>query len=225
MGEEAADAEKQAEEATKKAQEMELDGSEKRHRVRGHMSHKSLTVHIPVTETSHAHPKSMLRYLQSAITQHAKITPQEQQLMQSFFIKHGSALLSQLAQVDPDATWHSKGVMQQEQYEMDRKRPDRLSEEWGSKNLKSSTVVKDFVHDMLSPHSSKTHLMRPGAEQQAVGLFGSMHKLPLRFAPDASKPVHNEPSMDLGESNNDEQDEQKTADNAYGALMGFDESQ
>merc|ERR1712072_1632037 len=132
-------------------------------------SHTSHTVHMPATETSHAHLKSMLRYLQSAITKHAKITPQEQALMQSFFIKHGSALLSQLAQVDPDATWHSKGVVRQEQYEMDSQRPDRLSEEWGSKNLKSSTVVKDFVHDMLSPHSSKTHLMRPGAEQQALG--------------------------------------------------------
>jgi len=223
---EAADAEKQAEEATKKAQELELDGSEKKHRVRGHTSHTSHTAHtahIPVTKTSHVHLKSMLRYLQSAITKHTKITPQEQQLMQSFFIKRGSALLSQLAQVDPDATWHSKGVVRQEQYEMDSQRPDRLSEEWGSKNLKSSTVVQDFVHDMLSPHSSKTQLRRPGPEQ-AVGLFGSMHKLPLRFAPDASKPVHNEPSMDLGESNN-EQDEQRTQGNAYGALMGFDETQ
>merc|ERR1711939_810493 len=117
---EAADAEKQAEEATKKAQEIELEGSEKKHRVRGHTSrtsHTSHTVHMPATETSHAHLKSMLRYLQSAITKHAKITPQEQALMQSFFIKHGSALLSQLAQVDPDATWHSKGVVRQEQYE------------------------------------------------------------------------------------------------------------
>merc|ERR1711988_665217 len=219
---EAAEAEKEAEAATKKAQDMMFDGNNNHkkasHRVRGNTSTQ---VHIPVTVTPRAHLKSLVRYLQTAITKHAKITPQEQQLMQSFFIKHGSSLLSSLAQVDPDATWHSKGVMMQEQYEMDHKHPDRLSQEWGSKNLKADTVMKDFMHDALAAHKSKTKLARPGAEQ-AIGLFGSNVNLPLHFAPDASKPLQKQPSMDLGESNSNEND-QKTVHGAWPGMIGVGE--
>jgi len=217
---EAAEAETEAEEATKKAQAMEFDDTKKAHRVRG----KQAVRHIPVMVTPQVHLKSLLHYLRTALSQHKMITPQEQQLMQSFFIKHGSTLLSQLAQVDPDATWHSKGVVQQEQYEMDRKRPDRLSQEWGSKNLKGNTVVADFMHDALSHQKSQTQLLRPGA-QQAIGVFGSNYKLPLSFAPDKSRPLHKEPSMstDLGESGNSDQNEQQTVNGAWSGMIGVGE--
>jgi len=203
---EAKEAEEEAEGATKHAQELEEKQIEKeklrKHRIRGSNASvqpvvKPKPVEIPLSVIPHTHLDSLLRYVQSALNRHVTITPQEQELMQSFFLKQGSSLLSQLAKVDPDATWHSRGVVREEQYEMDREQPDQLSKEWGSKNLKEDTVVTDFVKDALWSHRSGSALKRPGS-QEVIGLFGIKHKVPLTFAPDSSPKEVQEP--DLGES-------------------------
>jgi len=220
---EAAKAVKEAEEASARAKRLQAeDGSDeaKKHRLRAHRTHVHKPVIIPLSVSPHAKLQSLLRYLQTALDKHQTITPAEQQLMQSFFLKHGSALLSKLAQVDPDATWHSKGVVREEQYEMDRKRPNRVSQEWGSKNLKGATVVKDFMQDVLSTRQSKTALKRPAPDYHAEGLFGSNFKLPLRFAADTSAPMKKEPSMELGEDDSVQQTPQKAA---WSGLMGISE--
>jgi len=197
-------AEMEAEAATKRASRLEAEevAREKKHRMRGHThpptkQKKNKTVNIPLTVVPQTHLAGLLRYLQSALNKHVKISPEEQQLMQSFFLTRGSTLLSELAQVNPDATWHSKGVMAEEQYEMDQKHPDQLSREWGSKHLKDNTVVTDFVHDALWAKPDNTKLARPDGKQQLIGLMGSKHKIALKFAPDTSTPETSEP--DLGE--------------------------
>lgn len=219
---EAARAVKEAEKASAQAQQLELEDTSKKHRLR---AHKKEPAHIPLSVTPHAHLQSLLRYLQTAVNKHAKVSPAELQLMQGFFLKRGSALLSQIAQVDPDATWHSKGVVSEEQYEMDQKRPNRVSQEWGSKNLKGETVMKDFMADVLSHHQSQTRLKRPGVEH-AQGIFGSNAKLPLHFAADTSKPVMQEPAItsDLGESS-DEDEEQTPHRQAWSGMMGISEDE
>lgn len=218
---EATEAEREAKVATEHAQELETQ-EEQKYKLRGHTRPKK-KVKMPLSMTPHVHLQALLRYLRSAVTKHSKITPEEKELMQSFFLKHGSALLSQLAQVDPDATWHSKGVVHEEQYEMDKKQPDQLSKEWGSKNLKSDTVVRDFMTDVLSGKKSTARLERP-IDQHAVGLFGSAHLLPLRFKNDESKPVFKEPSMDLGETDETDtsEDQQTPKSKAWGGLMGLE---
>lgn len=205
---EAQEAELEAEQATQHAEELQEKQLEKnernqhelKHHMRGqkHGSHpEKAPVHIPLTVMPHAKLQSLLRYLRSALDRHVTVTLPEQELMQSFFLKRGSALLSQLAQVDPDATWHSEGVMREEQYEMDQNRPDQLSKEWGSKNLNDDTVVNDFVADALWSKRSYNQLARPRV-QRMVGLFGSNHEVPLKFDADNSAPQTQEP--DLGES-------------------------
>lgn len=228
---EAKEAEDEAEAATRHAEELEAKELEKQKRkngkqMRGHTSapkpsQKHKAVHIPLSIIPHAHLQSLLRYLHSALDRHQTVTPEEQELMQSFFLKQGSSLLSQLAQVDPDATWHSRGVVREEQYEMDRGHPDRLSKEWGSKNLKGDTVVTDFVRDAMWAHKSNTHLARPDAQQEVFGLFGNKHKVALAFAPDASAPQLSEP--DLGESSDDDDvpDMQKSLPGAISTMMGL----
>jgi len=218
---EAAEAEKEAELASQKAQELEAEAEDEDND--GPVAAPRTPVHIPISVTPHTNMKAMLRYLTSAINHHLAITPQEQQLMQSYFLKHGSALLSQLAQVDPDATWHSKGVVQEEQYEMDRQKPDQLSKEWGSKDLKAGTVMHDFMADVLHAHKLKTKLMRPGVEQ-AIGVFGSNSKLALKFKEDDSIPTASEPRMphsDLGESDNVDAAKQSPMRGALSAMMGI----
>ena len=141
--------------------------------------------------------------------------------MQSFFLTKGSTLLSELAQVNPDATWHSKGVVAEEQYEMDQSHPDQLSREWGSKHLKGDTVVTDFVHDALWAKPDKMKLARPDANQQLIGLMGSNHKIGLKFAPDTSAPETSEP--DLGETYHfgDDVEVVKPQKGAMSSMMGI----
>jgi len=222
---EAQEAEMEAEKATHHAEELEAKqkakDKEKKHRLRGH-AHQAAPTNIPLTVIPNLSLTSLLRYLSSALDKHAQITPQEQQLMQSFFLKRGSSLLSQLAEVDPDATWHSRGVMREEQYEMDRGHPDQLSKEWGSKNLKDDTVVTDFVRDALWADPSQVRLARPDGQQAAVGIFGSDHDIALKFDPDDSAPTTEEP--DLGESDemSDEmEDTQRAYPGAISAMMGI----
>jgi len=214
---EADEAEKEAEEATKRAQELEAEAERDGQMVPS--DEPAAPKKIPLSVVPHTNIKAMLRYLRTALDHHMKITPAEQQLMQSYFLKQGSALLSQLAQVDPDATWHSKGVVEEEQYEMDNHRSDQLSKEWGSKHLQGSTVIRDFIGDLLHGHKSNTEVRRPGKHQQAIGVFGSKAKLPLMFAPDLSHPVAQEPSMDLGES--DDNVEPRAHKGALSAMMGI----
>jgi len=214
---EADEAEKEAEEATKRAQELEAEAERDGQMVPS--EEPTAPKKIPLSVVPHTNIKAMLRYLQTALDHHMKITPAEQQLMQSYFLKQGSALLSQLAQVDPDATWHSKGVVEEEQYEMDNHRPDQLSKEWGSKHLQGSTVMRDFMGDLLHGHKSNTEVRRPDKHQQGVGVFGNNAKLPLMFAPDLSHPVAQEPSMDLGES--DDNIEPMAHKGALSAMMGI----
>lgn len=225
---EAKQAELEAQEATKHAEELEAKQQakdmEKKHRTRAHSSSplptpKAAEVPIPIDVVPRAHLASLLRYLRSALDRHLTITVPEQQLMQSFFLKRGSALLSQLAEVDPDATWHSQGVVREEQYEMDRGMADQLSSEWGSKNLKDDTVIRDFVSDALWAKKSTTGLARPDNHQAIEGLFGSNHKVPLKFAPDASQPETSEP--DLGESEGVEEDAERAQQGAMTAMMGI----
>lgn len=226
---EAKEAELEAEQATKHAEELEekqLAKEVRKSKGKKPVAKKEKDVQIPLTVFPEAKLSSVLRYLRSALDKHLSITPEEQQLMQSFFLKRGSTLLSQLAQVDPDATWHSTGVMREEQYEMDQGNPDQLSKEWGSKNLKDDTVVKDFVHDALWATKSQGSLARPGA-QQMVGLFGSNAKVHLNFDVDNSAPQTSEP--DLGESDDysdDDIDElQKANPGAFTTMMGLDEEE
>jgi len=219
---EAKEAELEAEEATRHAEELEQKQQQKQKGTKD--ATKSQTpVHIPMSVIPHANLASLLRYLHTALDRHQAITPAEQQLMQGFFLKRGSALLSQLAQVDPDATWHSDGVMREEQYEMDRNHPDQLSREWGTKNLKGDTVVTDFVHDALWADKSGGKLARPGA-QQMVGLFGSNHEVPLKFDADNSARETSEP--DLGESLDDDVDDvQRAYPNAMSTMLGVGEEE
>jgi len=221
---EAKDAELEAEEATRHAEELEQKQKQKSHlqkqpkHLRG-QERSQHHVHIPLNVIPHTTLPSLLRYLHSALDRHQAITPAEQQLMQGFFLKRGSALLSQLAQVDPDATWHSEGVMREEQYEMDRDHPDQLSREWGTKNLKGDTVIGDFVHDALWAQKSPKKLARPGS-QEMVGLFGSNHKVPLKFDEDHSRREASEP--DLGESE-DVENVQREYPNAMSTMLGVGE--
>merc|ERR1711988_411392 len=223
---EAAEAEKEAEAASQKAQELEAEAEAEDNDGDGPAPAKK-PVSIPLSVTPHTSTQALLRYLTTAINHHLAITAQEQQLMQSLFLKHGSALLSQLAQVDPDATWHSKGVVQEEQYEMDRQTPDQLSKEWGSKDLKADTVMRDFMTDVYSGRKSQTKLMRPGVET-AIGVFGSNHKLPLKFGPDNSLPTISEPRMphsDLGESDNTGSVQSTPMRGAMSAMMGIEDEE
>jgi hypothetical protein len=221
---EAAQAEKEAKEAQRKAKKLEEEAMASGKTVpptNGSSDAQSKRFRIPLSVTPHCSSKAMLRYLQTTIDKHLRISVPEQQLMQSYFLKHGSALLSQLAQIDPDATWHSPGVMHEEQYEIDRNKPDTLSQEWGSKHLKADTVMHDFIGDALQGHTLKTKLLRPHGIQ-AVNLFGNAQKIPLRFAPDTSQPIVSEPTMhssDLGES--DEDEDQTPHRGALSAMMGI----
>jgi len=219
---EATEAEEEAEQATKHAEELQEKQLEKNKNTSNNKHQKGASKptaeqDMPISVVPQVRLAGMLRYLRSALDNKEQITPQEQELMQSFFLKRGSSLLSELAEVDPDATWHSRGVMREEQYEMDRAHPDQLSKEWGSKNLKDDTVVTDFVHDALWAKPSHTDLARPGA-QQIVGLFGSSHKVPLKFAPDDSNPDSEEP--DLGESD-DVEDTQTAYPGTMSTMMGL----
>lgn len=232
---EAQEAEEEAEQATKHAEELEQKQlekarlQEKERKLRGH-SHSNTETQQPEASKTvlsiipQAKLSSMLRYLRSALDKHVTVTPEEQQLMQSFFLKRGSTLLSQLAQVDPDATWHSNGVLREEQYEMDRNHPDQLSQEWGSKNLKDDTVVGDFVRDALWARESKARLARPGA-QQMVGLFGSKAKVPLTFKADYSAPQTTEPDLgEGGDTSDDVPDMQRTNPGAMTTMIGVGEA-
>jgi hypothetical protein len=224
-------AELEAEAATKRAEKLEAEEAAKeklrKSRVRGHTHaapakpKKKAPVEIPLTIVPQTHLAGLLRYLQSALNHHTKISAQEQQLMQSFFLTKGSTLLSELAQVNPDATWHSKGVVAEEQYEMDQSHPDQLSREWGSKHLKGDTVVTDFVHDALWAKADNTKLARPDANQQLIGLMGSKHKIGLKFALDTSAPETSEP--DLGETYHfgDDVEVVKPQKGALSSMMGI----
>jgi hypothetical protein len=218
---EAADAEKEAEVAEKKAEELEKQAQSEGRSIPA--EDDTAKKDIPLTVTPHTNSKALLRYLQTAIDEHLKISVQEKQLMQGWFLKQGSALLSKLAQVDPDATWHSKGVVREEQYEMDTNKPDRLSSEWGSKHLQGSTVMRDFMGDVLSHHKSHTKLQRP-EDMHAFNIFGNTAKIPLKFAPDTSAPMQSEPAMssDLGEDDDVKQIPHK---GALSAMMGIMEDE
>jgi len=189
---EAKEAEEEAEAATRKAKVLEQKELSreaklaKKHRLRGHphtKPAKKQPLQIPLTLVPKAHLAGMLRYLESALNHHQTISPAEQQLMQSFFLTKGSTLLSQLAQVNPDATWHSGGVMAEEQYEMDRHHPDQLSREWGSKHLQDDRVVTDFVHDAMWSRKDHTKMARPDSKNAVQGFLGMKSKVPLLFAP------------------------------------------
>lgn len=213
---EAAEAEKEAEAAEKRAEELEATAQ-----AEGKTVPKvgDVPKNIPLSITPRSNSKALLRYLQTTLDNHIKISHLDKQMLQGWFLKQGSAFLSQLAQVDPDATWHSKGVMREEQFEMDNKKPDKLSKEWGSKHLQGATVMHDFMSDLLNPHQSKITLQRP-QHMQAVNIFGNPQKIPLKFAPDMSRPVLTEPTMenDLGETEDDSQTQHA---GAMSAMMGI----
>jgi len=228
---EAEQAEKEAEAATKHAAALEAKfeaeqkdaKKSKKHKLRGnpHSAEpetSTTNVQIPLSVVPQTHLAGLLRYLESGINHKMKFSSQEKQLMQSFFLSRGSTLLSALAEVDPDATWHSKGVVPEEQYEMDRGHPDQLSREWGSKHLKDDTVVTDFVRDNLWAKRDETDLKRPDGKQTLTGLFGSNHKIGLKFAPDSSQPETKEP--DLGEEDA-ELDGSKAHKGAFAYMMGI----
>lgn len=226
---EAKEAEDEAEAATKRAKLLEKKETTReaqlaqKHHLRGH-SHAKLSkkeqkpVQIPLTLVPKAHLAGMLRYLESALNHHQTISPAEQQLMQSFFLTKGSTLLSELAQVNPDATWHSGGVMAEQQYEMDRGHPDQLSREWGSKHLKGDRVVTDFVHDAIWARKDSTKMARPDGNNAVQGFLGMKAKVPLQFAPDNSPPQLTEP--DLGESQS-AHDVREHQHGAFSAMMGI----
>jgi len=216
---EAADAEKEAEAAEKKAEQLEKQAQAEGKSIPSE-DDSTPKKDIPLTVTPHTNSKALLRYLQTAIDQHLKISVQEKQLMQSWFLKQGSDLLSKLAQVDPDATWHSKGVVREEQYEMDRSKPNQLSNEWGSKHLQGSTVLRDFMGDVLSHHRSDTELRRP-QDMHAFNIFGNPGKVPLKFAPDTSSPMLSEPKMDSDLGEDDDDLSQTPHKGALSAMMGI----
>lgn len=229
---EAAEAEEEARKATEHARELENEEERNNRHAHGKPKPKidipKPKINIPLSVAPRVHLDALLRYLRSAVTKHLKITPQETQLMQSFFLRHGSAMLSKLAQVDPDATWHSKGVVREEQYEMEHNRPDQLSEEWGSRKLSGDTVVGDFMADVLSRKKSHVGLLPPSdGKEHAIRLFDSDHRVPLHYLHARSnlhkKTEIKEPSMDLGESSDEEQeaDKQTPTEHAWVGLMGI----
>jgi len=223
---EAKEAELEAEAATKHAEELEQKQLA-RDRAQGQTDKqvKKQPSAIPLSVIPHIKLNSLLRYLSSALDRHVAFSPAEQELMQSFFLKHGSALLSQLAQVDPDATWHSKGVVAEQQYEMDRGTPDQLSKEWGSNNLRDDTVVSDFVGDALWAKRSKNRLARPDGGQDMIGLFGSNHKVPLKFAQDSSAPMSHEPDLGEAELDDDIEGMGRAYPNAMSTMLGVGEAE
>ena len=149
--------------------------------------------HFSTAERMH----NMVQYLQTALSHHNHLSAKDLKIMQTFFLEHGGHMLSKLAQIEPDATWNDKGVMRTEQWAMDHNRPDQLSEEWGGKRVKKDTIIRDVVKHELDKRESKEQLRRPSQQpgQAIQGLFGQASKLHLKFAPDNSKRIEEEPEL------------------------------
>jgi hypothetical protein len=169
--------------------------------------------HIPAAERI----ANMVQYLRTALSHHNSISKEDLKIMQSFFLQHGGQLLSKLAQIEPDATWSDKHVMSTEQWAMDHGRPDQLSQEWGGKKVKKETLLRDVVGNELTRHESRNTLKRPDTQQAVQGLFGMASKLPLKFAPDHSEKMVEEP--ELGESM--DSDDEAPTKKAFSSMMGI----
>merc|ERR1711865_367807 len=161
---------------------------------------------------------NMVQYLRTALSHHNTISQSDLQIMQSFFLQHGGQLLSKLAQIEPDATWTDKGVVGTEQWAMDHHHPDKLSQEWGVKKVEGATLVRDVLENHLENRHSSHVLQRPGTQQAVEGLFGMSAKLALKFAPDSSNKVEQEPSLGEGMDDAEEQHPNKFA---YSSMLGI----
>merc|ERR1712153_93044 len=161
---------------------------------------------------------NMVQYLRTALSHHNTISQSDLQIMQSFFLQHGGQLLSKLAQIEPDATWTDKGVVGTEQWAMDHHHPDKLSQEWGGKKVEGATLVRDVLENHLENRHSSHVLQRPGTQQAVEGLFGMSAKLALKFAPDSSNKVEQEPSLGEGMDDAEEQHPNKFA---YSSMLGI----
>jgi hypothetical protein len=181
-----------------------------------HVGHKKAHLKLPHLP-AHERLSNMVKYLRTALSHHNVISKEDLQIMQNFFLQHGGKLLSKLAQIEPDATWTDKGVVNTEQWAMDHGHPDQLSEEWGGKKVKQETLVRDAVQHEFDKRESHQALSRP-ANQQVEGLFGMAAKLPLKFAPDYSAKIDKEPL--LGEGLDDEEVVHPNK-HAYSSMLGI----
>lgn len=180
---------------------------------KGHKKRHVKLPHLP----AHERLSNMVKYLRTALSHHNVISKEDLQIMQNFFLQHGGKLLSKLAQIEPDATWTDKGVVNTEQWAMDHGHPDQLSQEWGGKKVKQDTLVRDAVQHELGNRESTASLKRP-VNQQVEGLFGMAAKLPLKFAPDYSEKIDKEPL--LGEGLEDEEVVHPNK-HAYSSMLGI----
>merc|ERR1711998_409507 len=167
--------------------------------------------HFSTAERMH----NMVEYLRTALSHHNHLSKKDLKIMQTFFLEHGGHVLSKLAQIEPDAIWNDKGVMGTEQWAMDHRRPDQLSQEWGGHRVRKETIVRDVVAHELHKRQSDRPLLRP-SKQTVQGLFGASSKLRLRFAPDHSQKMDQEP--ELGD---DDEVEELPNEYAYQSMMGI----
>merc|ERR1719313_181419 len=199
-----ADADAEALKASRMLREAEAEAKKNvQPHKHGHGTQKAALIHHLHHIQNSERLSNMVQYLRTALSHHNTISKKDLQIMQNFFLQNGGRLLSQLAEIEPDATWNDKGVMGTEQWAMDHGHPDQLSKEWGGKKVKQDTLVRDVVEHELYNRESPKHLKRPEDKQAVEGLFGIASKLPLKFAPDHSQKMNQEPS--LGEDMDDDQ--------------------
>lgn len=208
-------AEKAKQEADKEAAKAAamLENAEKGYETTQSKSHQK-PVPIPHI-SSFERLQNMIQYLQTALSHHNTVSPKDLEIMQSFFLQHGGQMLSKLARIEPDATWNDHGVLGTEQWAMDHGRPDQLSQEWGGKRVRKDTIVRDVVKHELDKRVSPHKLSRP-SKQAVQGLFGKASKLKLKFAPDHSQKIEEEP--ELGEGDDDVEPLNQFA---YTSMMGI----